>query len=180
MAPMVAAQPLISSVLCSSGMAVIALEWASVLTCPSAMPLAVTHAPAMWIRDLPFALSAERRTVLPSIAATCPCRACQIRFVHWMKRSWKFRASMRERTRPKVSRDGIPLGSSRNVSNLSILALPKVSISTQPSAPARTARMATAMTSQSLALSDALHTRVIDACEAVDVDIDADCVFSIA
>ena len=85
-----------------------------------------------------------------------------------MKRSWKFRASMRERTRPKASWDDIPLGSSQKVSNRSILALPKVSISTHLSAPARSARMATAMTSQSLALSDALHTRVIDACEAVD------------
>ena len=158
----VTTQPLISSVLIGLGMAVISLEWASVLTCQSATPLAVAHAPAMWMGDLPFALSAERRTVLPSIATTCHSVASQTRFVHSMKRSWKFRASMREKTRPKVSWDGIPLGSSRKVSNHSILALPKVSIS-----PQMTAQMATAMMSPSLALSGTLHSRVVDAGEVV-------------
>ena len=47
------------------------LERSSVLTCPSATPFEVVHAPAMWMGDLPFALSAKRRTVLPSIAAIC-------------------------------------------------------------------------------------------------------------
>ena len=75
---------------------------------------------------------------------------------------------MREKTRPKALWDGIPLGSSRKVSNQSILALPKDSISTQLSAPAMTAQIATAMMSPSLALSGALHTRVVDACEVVD------------
>ena len=74
---------------------------------------------------------------------------------------------MREKTRPKALWDGIPLGSSRKVSNQSILALPKDSISTQLSAPAMTAQMATAMMSPSLALSGTLHTRVVDACEVV-------------
>ena len=148
-------------------MAVISLEWSSVLTCPSATPLAVAHALTIWMGDLPFALSAELRTVLPSIATTCPSAASQTRFVHSMKRSWKFRASMMEKTRPKVSWDGIPLGSSRKVSNQSSLAFPKVSISTQLSAPAMTAQMATAMMSPSLALSGTLHSRVVDAGEVV-------------
>ena len=168
MASMVTARPLISGVFSSLEMAVISLECASVLTCPSATPLAVAHASGIWMGDSPFALSAKRRTVLQSIAATCPCAASQIRFVHSMKMSWKFRAPMSEKTRPNVSWEGIPLGSSRNVSNRSSLAFPKDSISTRLSAQAVTARVAPAMTSPSLALYGALHSRVIDAGEAVD------------
>ena len=48
-----------------------------------------------------------------------------------------------------VSRDGIPLGSSMKVSNHSILALPKVSISPRLPAPAMTAHTATGMMSPS-------------------------------
>ena len=58
----------------------------------------------------PFALLAERRTVSPYIVSPCPWVASQTRFVHSMKRFGKLRASMREKTRPKASYEGIPLG----------------------------------------------------------------------
>ena len=42
---------------------------------------------AAWMGNLPPALSAERRTALPSIAATRPCTASQTIFVHSVKAS---------------------------------------------------------------------------------------------
>ena len=60
--------------------------------------------------DLSSALSSERRAVLQSIAATCPLAASLPRFVHSMKMSWKFRAPIKEKTRPKASRDGYRYG----------------------------------------------------------------------
>src|SRR5262245_11680815 len=51
------------------------------------------------------------------------------------KQDWKWCGSIRARTRPMVSWEGMPLGSARNVLSQSYLSLPYCSISTGPSAP---------------------------------------------
>ena len=50
----------------------ISLERSSTLVCPSTRWLDDAHALTMWIADFPMNLLCERRSVLPSIATTCP------------------------------------------------------------------------------------------------------------
>ena len=66
------------------------------------------------------------------------------------KQLWNCSGSRRENTSPKVSWDGMPLGSSKKLLNHSSLLRPNISICTHESAPQIVAQMATAMMSSSL------------------------------
>ena len=66
--------------------------------------------------------------------------------IHSVKHSWNFSGSSMEKTLPKVSWDGMPLGRSSRFSNHSFLALPNISTSVHESAPLVTALRAMKMT----------------------------------
>ena len=72
MASMVTRQPETSRSSSSLGMAVISLLFSSTTTWPRLMWLAVAQALTMWMADLPAALSKLCRSVLPSMATSCP------------------------------------------------------------------------------------------------------------
>ena len=89
----------------------------------------LTEAQALtkWMAPLPVPLSWERRTVLPSMATTSPGKRSATAWVHSTKHCWNCSGSSRENTSPKVSWEGIPLGSSKKVRNHSSLLLPNIS-----------------------------------------------------
>src|SRR5580704_16757541 len=99
---------------------------------------------------LPAALSKERRAVLPSIATKRPSVASARACTHLMNPSCKALGLSKAKTRPKVSWEGMPYGSSRKVSRKSSLLMPYLATSIQESAPAVTARMVMAMISHRL------------------------------
>ena len=118
------------------------MDFSSTLAWPNARPLAEAHTLTMWMACLPRVRSWERRTVLPSMATTSPWVSWATAWTHSIKQRWNCSGSSRAKTSPKVSWEGIPLGSSRKVLNHSSLQLPKSSISTQLSAPQIVPQMA--------------------------------------
>jgi hypothetical protein len=97
------------------GIAVISLLSASTANWPNTTPLAEDQALIRWIAALSLERSKERRNVLPPIAIRSPGRT----LANAPIQPWKHRSNASGRiapnTRPKVSCQGIPCGSSRNV-----------------------------------------------------------------
>jgi hypothetical protein len=85
--------------------------------------------------DFPDALSKLPRTVLPSMATTSPLVTWAMDATQLVKQRPKASGSSILKSRPNVSWDGMPLGSSKNVRNHFSLAFPNCSSSTQSSTP---------------------------------------------
>ena len=138
-------------------MAVISFDLSSTLTFDLPKHYPVCSCPCryhvdFWIAPLPQVASREPRTVLPSIATTprswlplALTKSC----THSRKQARNCSGLIRANTLPKVACDGMPLGSTRNLSKNARLSLPNCSISTQSSAPQMTAQMAMVMMSSS-------------------------------
>ena len=90
----------------------------------------------MWIASFPMYRSCERRTVLPSMATTSPCRTSLTASTHSVKQRSNCSASSMAKTLPKVSCEGMPLGNSSILRSHPSLRTPNASMSTQLSAPA--------------------------------------------
>ena len=123
-ASIVTIQPFISSRFSNSGMAVISLDFSSVIICPSVTRFSDAQALTTWIADLLDDLSWERRKVLPSIATTCPFVTLQTDRIQFRKRSSNSFGFITENTLPKVSWEGMPLGNFKNVLSQSYFAFP--------------------------------------------------------
>ena len=130
-------------------MAVIPLEWVPVRTCPNTIRFSVAQALTRCRAPRPLARSWQPRSVFPSMATTSPWASWLTGCTHWVKQAANRSGSSIPNTRPKVSWDGMPLGSFRNRSNHSRLAFPNSSISPQLSAPQTTAHRVITMMSKS-------------------------------
>lgn len=76
------------------------------------------------------------------MAMISPGITVRIDAAHARKHASNASGASSEKTRPKVSCDGIPLGNSRNCRNQASFARPNCAMATQPSAPASVAAMA--------------------------------------
>src|SRR6266705_1540629 len=113
---MVTIQPLMAHKRSSSGMAVISLDWLSVLVWPMTRPpLAEHQAESMCKGEEAVARSKEAFTVFPSSEISVPCVSCATAWVQDTKHSWKRWGLRRAKTRPNVSWEGIPCGKARKV-----------------------------------------------------------------
>ena len=120
----------------------ISLLLASTITRPRLMWLAVAQALTMWIADLPDALSKLPRSVLPSMATTCPeVISCSV-VIQLSRHLSNSAGSSAAKMALNRSCDGIPLLRSRIVANQSRFSRPQAAIETKSSAPATTAQTA--------------------------------------
>ena len=117
----------------------ISLDFSSVLTCNSNKPCSLAQALTMWSGFFPFRRLCQQRDVFPSIDIISWQSLTSISslndWVHSIKHASKVDESSTEKTRPKVSWEGIPCGNSRNPRSQSSLLFPKLLNSTQLSAP---------------------------------------------
>ena len=150
-ASMVTMQPLNSSTRSNSGTAVISLLLSATFHCPSTSPLPSAQALTIYLTLWsPFN---ARRSALPSRATTSCATASRTLCVQPRKQSKKCSGLSAAKTRLKVSWEGIPPRSFRNVWNQSRLALPKSSMSLNVSAAHKSAQTAiTRMSTRSWSL----------------------------
>ncbi len=90
------------------GLAVIALDFASVVTWPRHRPCAEAHARTLWIAALSATVSTVWRRVVPSIAMPSPGRTAASVRTHARQAVVKAAGSSAAKTRPTVSCDGRP------------------------------------------------------------------------
>ena len=120
MASMVTTAPLRSSSSSNSGMAVISLDLASVATCPKVRRFSTAQALTTCRAERPTVRRAEPRWALPSMAigvssggsvaiGVNPLRAISA-VIQEEKHFWKASGSSRQKTRRKVSCEGMPPG----------------------------------------------------------------------
>ena len=106
------------------------------------MWLAVAQALTMWMAALPVAVSKLRRSVLPSMATTCPavisCSAVIQLSRHFSNSAGLIAAKMAL----KRSCEGMPPARSRNRDSQARFLRPNSAIETKSSAPAMTAQRA--------------------------------------
>ena len=134
----------------NSGIAGIWLDFSSVLHCPRTKRFSVAQALTIWIRLRFFPRSQAPRSVVPSIAMTCPSVILKTNWIQLRKQSCSSFGFNRANNRSKVSWEGIPFFSSRNPDNHSCLEFPKLSTSPQVSAPQMTAQIVIIMISFNL------------------------------
>jgi len=128
----------------SSGTAVISFDLPSTQRWPSTRPCSLAQALTTCSGDCSRPWSKERRIVLPSMATTSRSNLSTSEPTHAMNPALKASGSIRMNTRRKVSCEGMPFGSSRNVLSQASLLRPYSAMSSQLSAQAITAD--TAMT----------------------------------
>ena len=148
MASIVIVMPLMSMRSSSSGIATISFSLCSTRTWPRHKPCSVKYALTLWIALLPEARSKLPRSVLPSIAMWSPPRSPHSSSTHRRNSDSKARGSIAASTRRKVSCEGMPCCSAQRRRNHSSFSIPKISMASAPSAPARTPTSATNRTSQ--------------------------------
>jgi len=103
LASMVRIQPLRSSISNTSGMAVIALDLASVACCARTNPLAALQALTRCNGPKPFLRQCEQRRLLPSMATISSPHTSRTDATHSRNRASKTSGDNTENTRPKVS-----------------------------------------------------------------------------
>src|SRR5438034_1434171 len=150
-ASMVIIQPERDSFWSNNGMAVISFDFLSTATCANTRRFSAAHALTICNAFFPSFLSAERRSVLPSMAST-PSTAPLIPCTHSKKHASNSTGLRCANTRPNVSCDGIPFGNSKIVLSYASFERPNCSTSTHPSAPQIVPHIATIMISSSLCL----------------------------
>ena len=145
---MVTVAPFKSSSSRSSGIAVISLDLASVATWPNVNRASQAQADTKCNGFCLVALSKEPRKVFPSMAMCFPISR-PTSSIHCVTQADSLAGSSRENTQPKVSCEGTPFFSGRNVRSQSSRSLPNRSMSAQLSDPAIVAQFETTMMSNS-------------------------------
>ena len=151
MASMVTTHPFRHRISNSSGIALISFVFSSTRNCPKTRDVSQAHALTTWEGRFPLLSSLLRRMVFPSMAII-PSIFPATALVHRKKASWNWSGSIIWNTRLIVSWEGIPPGSSRNVSSHSFLEYAQSSISFQVSIPQRIAVTAMMIISRNLCL----------------------------
>src|SRR5215471_21763588 len=97
-------------------MAVISLDFCSVLICPmTSPPLSEHQAESIGNGDRAVARSKDDCTVLPSSETRAPWGSCATAWVQERKPACKRWGCRRAKTRPQVSCEGLPGGKARKV-----------------------------------------------------------------
>ncbi|HEX4123500.1 MAG TPA: hypothetical protein VHY37_02160, partial [Tepidisphaeraceae bacterium] len=116
MASMLTTAPLMSSNASSRGIASISLLLWATATCPKTVWFSRTKALTRWAIPLLSQLRVKlRRIALPSMATSLPRQLFTSSAVQALKHRSKASGSNSEKTRPKVSWEGIPSDRSKNV-----------------------------------------------------------------
>ena len=142
MASMVTRLPASASVSSSAEIAVISLARLSTRRWPSTSRASSSQALTSAGGGTPLAWSCEPRATLPSTATIPSCSIAASHCTHAAKQASNGSGSSRPMTRPKVSGEGMPCGSSRKVSSQACFWWPKNSTSVPLSAPQMTASVA--------------------------------------
>src|SRR6266851_9544297 len=140
-ASMVTVQPSRAKVASNSGMAVFSLDFSPVARCPNTKPAPAAKADTRC--KAVVSTPPERRLVLPSMATTSGPSTGKTLPTQRRNEAWNSSGSIIPNKRPKVSCEGMPWASTRDRRSQSSLSLAHNSISTNVSAPTKTALTAT-------------------------------------